>query len=357
MLAFSMRSWVPSAAVLLSIVFLRGDGCDSDPTVTVRCQAGRAELFLRPGYCAPVPNCDDPMSVYSPEYAVDATQVVFPDWLGLQFGLGGDLRDQGVARSDQALRACATSTPSAGDPNPASFTLTITDPRLNPPRIIGQQVIVTVTSSTTVLAPVVTIEVVPGPNVNTDYGRTILREGQPVSFRALVSGGNAVGRMFAWELDEHASLDESREEISVIRARAHTGGLPRDGGVLKVKVTDSDGVQSDASFSYEARTEGRVVLIKGPSIVVPYAPTDYRWDCYDNLWTRSLCSSVATKTCWTTLDVARHITHQSPGCSENIVDAAPYPIIGPHSGGTHELGLRVIIDRVGEDDGLFATAR
>lgn len=287
----------------LSFVVLKGDGCGG-PGATSTCSGAEANIVLRPGYCAPIPNCVSGSGTYEAQYSI-STLDGLPDWLQLSASKGS-MEDVEPTTPADAFRVCASREPTAMEPSKTSFKVEITKPGESAFVAVQQKVNVTVRST----VPTVSINVVEDLNnvriSSTDTATGELRGTALVGgkFRVRLLALNSSASSCAdltWTIQPkgsatcdpgqpfEASVDLAGVDPSVDITISLSVKEPSDGYVShsnKIVVNPS---KDDAKRFFE---------ITGPVQVAAYEMVTYSATCLRGTWARQPCQPTTTFHSW-----------------------------------------------------------
>lgn len=283
------------ALAALSFVALKGDGCGG-PGATATCSGKDANIVLRPGYCAAVPNCAEGSPTYGTQYSL-STLDSMPAWMSLIATLLGHL-DTDPSTPADAFRVCADRLPMASEPSSTSFTLDITKPAQPAFVALKQKVNVTVrdtvpTVSINVVQDVTKVRIASTDTASGEMHGTALAGGK---FRVQMSALNSDAASCAdltWVASGGATVtcDSVKSSEAVVDLSGVAAGVDVD---VSLSVTEkSDGYVSHSNHIL-VRTEmedlsARGLDIIGPASVSSYSQVQYTATCWIGLWSRKPC--------------------------------------------------------------------
>lgn len=287
----------------LSFVVLKGDGCGG-PGATSTCSGAEANIVLRPGYCAPIPNCISGGGTYEAQYSI-STLDGLPGWLQLSASKGS-MEDVEPTTPADAFRVCASREPTAMEPSNTSFKVEITKPA--EPAFVAAQQKVNVTVRSTV--PTVSIDVVEDlSNVrisSTDTGTgelrgTALAGGKfRVKLLALNSDASSCADL-TWEIAPKGSV--TCDPVVPFEASVDLTGV--DNGVdvtISLAVKEPDGYVSHSNqIVVKAEADDpnkRFFEITGPTQVAAYETVTYSATCLRGTWSRQPCNATFHSWSW-----------------------------------------------------------
>lgn len=291
------------ALAALSFVALKGDGCGG-PGATATCSGKDANIVLRPGYCAAVPNCAEGTPTYGTQYSL-STLDSMPAWMSLIATLLGHL-DTDPSTPADAFRVCADRLPTASEPSSTSFTLDITKPAQ--PAFLAQKQKVNVAVRDSV--PTVSINVVRDP---TKVRITSTATGTGTMRGTALAGGKFRVQLLALNSDASSCTDltwvASRGTITCdamnpFEAVVDLSGVEA-GADLEISLSVKE--KSDGYISYSnhivVRTEmedptARGLEIVGPVSVSGYSRVQYTASCWVGLWDRHPCGLTLSRWDW-----------------------------------------------------------
>lgn len=281
----------------LSFVVLKGDGCGG-PGATSTCSGAEANIVLRPGYCAPIPNCVSGSGTYQAQYSI-STLDGLPGWLQLS-ATKGSMEDFEPTTPADAFRVCAAREPTAMEPSKTSFKVEITKPGESAFVATQQKVNVTVRST----VPTVSINVVENLN-NVRISSTDTATGELRG--TVLVGGKFRVRLLAVNSDAGSCADLTWT-IQPKGAATCDPVLPFE---ADVDLTGVDpGVDVTISLSVKEPSDGyvshsnqivlkpsvddpnaRVFEISGPIQVAAYETVTFTATCLRGTWSRQPCNA------------------------------------------------------------------
>ena len=311
MLDVSRRS--AAVVVLLGSLVARGDGCEDSftgpgPGAVTTCRDGDAYIALRPGYCAPIPNCIAGTATYDMTYLFEV-QTALPAW--------GDVRTardelaDSVTTPEAALRVCALRAALPGESPSEPLKLKTTQSGVASPVSVLQTVRVTVreTIPTVSIAGIAARSQWLREGTNTATGEISAVARGAATFRMEMFARNSEVSSCAdlqWTIRPTDGLGASSARVDCDPARSSEATVALDAATgrsyaIVLEMTEPDGYKS-LSNTFVVRTApddpNRVTLeIAGApgDIIAPYEQVMLQPQCTRGLWVTSSCSTTLEK--------------------------------------------------------------